>query len=146
VRAIGNLFWFFLGGLLLGLGWFLAGIVMVCTIVGIPWARACFVMGGFALWPFGREAIDRAEFTGQPDVGTGALGTLGNIVWFLFAGLWLAIGHAVSALLSAVTIIGIPFAVQHMKLAAISLAPIGKVVVTVEEANAARARNAHRPR
>lgn len=146
MRAIGNLFWFFLGGLLLGLGWFLAGIVMVCTIVGIPWARACFVMGGFALWPFGREAIDRAEFTGQPDVGTGALGTLGNIVWFLFAGLWLAIGHAVSALLSAVTIIGIPFAVQHMKLAAISLAPIGKVVVTVEEANAALARNAHRPR
>ena len=146
MRALGNLIWFFLGGLFLGLGWFIAGVVMLCTIVGIPWARACFVMGGFALWPFGREAIDRQELTGVADAGTGALGVVGNVVWFLLVGVWLAIGHVVSAVACAVTIIGIPFAVQHMKLAAISLAPIGKVVVTVEEAAAARARKAfYRP-
>jgi len=141
MRTLGNLLWFILGGLFLGLGWYLAGVLMICTIVGIPWARACFVMGGFALWPFGREAIDRRQLTGQADVGTGALGVVGNVLWFLLAGLWLAIGHLVSAVACFVTIIGIPFALQHLKLAGISLAPIGKVVVTAEEAIAARARN-----
>ncbi|MFO0624634.1 MAG: YccF domain-containing protein [Polyangiales bacterium] len=142
MRTLGNLLWLLFGGLFLGLGWFLAGVVMVCTIVGIPWARACFVMGGLALWPFGREAVDRRAFTGQADVGTGALGTLGNVVWFLLAGIWLALGHALSALLCALTIVGIPFALQHVKLASISLAPIGKLVVTTAEADAARARGA----
>lgn len=141
MRTLGNLLWFILGGLFLGLGWYLAGVLMICTIVGIPWARACFVMGGFALWPFGREAIDRRQLTGQADAGTGALGVVGNVLWFLLAGLWLAIGHLVSAVACFVTIIGIPFALQHLKLAGISLAPIGKVVVTAEEAVAARARN-----
>jgi len=141
MRTLGNLLWFILGGLFLGLGWYLAGVLMICTIVGIPWARACFVMGGFALWPFGREAIDRRQLTGQADVGTGALGVVGNVLWFLLAGLWLAIGHLVSAVACFVTIIGIPFALQHLKLAGISLAPIGKVVVTAEEAIAARTRN-----
>lgn len=141
MRTLGNLLWFILGGLFLGLGWYLAGVLMICTIVGIPWARACFVMGGFALWPFGREAIDRRQLTGQADAGTGALGVVGNVLWFVLAGLWLAIGHLVSAVACFVTIIGIPFALQHLKLAGISLAPIGKVVVTAEEAIAARARN-----
>lgn len=141
MRTLGNLLWFILGGLFLGLGWYLAGVLMICTIVGIPWARACFVMGGFALWPFGREAIDRRQLTGQADAGTGALGVVGNVLWFLLAGLWLAIGHLASAVACFVTIIGIPFALQHLKLAGISLAPIGKVVVTAEEAIAARARN-----
>ncbi len=141
MRTLGNLLWFILGGLFLGLGWYIAGVLMICTIVGIPWARACFVMGGFALWPFGREAIDRRQLTGQADAGTGALGVVGNVLWFVLAGLWLAIGHLVSAVACFVTIIGIPFALQHLKLAGISLAPIGKVVVTAEEAIAARARN-----
>jgi len=141
MRTLGNLLWFILGGLFLGLGWYLAGVLMICTIVGIPWARACFVMGGFALWPFGREAIDRRQLTGQADAGTGALGVIGNVLWFVLAGLWLAIGHLVSAVACFVSIIGIPFALQHLKLAGISLAPIGKVVVTAEEAGAARARN-----
>lgn len=142
MRALGNIFWFLLGGFFLGLGWYLAGVVMFCTIVGIPWARSCFVMGGFALWPFGREAIDRQELTGQADAGTGALGVIGNVLWFLLAGIWLAIGHLCSAVACFVTIIGIPFGLQHLKLAGISLAPVGKTIVTVEEAAAARARNA----
>lgn len=141
MRTLGNLLWFILGGLFLGLGWYIAGVLMICTIVGIPWARACFVMGGFALWPFGREAIDRRQLTGQADAGTGALGVIGNVLWFVLAGLWLAIGHVVSAVACFVSIIGIPFALQHLKLAGISLAPIGKVVVTADEAVAARARN-----
>lgn len=142
MRTLGNLLWFILGGFVLGLGWFVAGVVMAITIVGIPWARACFVIGVFAMWPFGREAIDRKELTGQDDIGTGALGALGNILWFIFAGLWLGIGHLIAAVSSFITIIGIPFGVQHLKLASLSLLPVGKTIVTSEEAAAARARNA----
>jgi uncharacterized membrane protein YccF (DUF307 family) len=142
MRTLGNLLWLLLGGLWLGLGWWLAGVLMVISIVGLPWARACFVLGNFCFLPFGREAIDRAELTGAEDLGTGALGLVGNVIWFVFAGLWLAIGHVVSACANAVTIIGIPFAIQHLKLAACALAPIGKTVVTKEEAAAARQRNA----
>lgn len=113
----------------MALGWWLAGLVAAITIVGLPWARACFVIGNFSLWPFGREARSRAEITGHGDLGTGPLGLLGNVVWFLLAGWWLAIGHLGSALACFVTIIGIPFGLQHIKLALIALAPIGLQVV-----------------
>lgn len=129
MRAIGNFFWFVLGGVLMGLGWWLVGLLAYLTIVGIPWAKACFVIGQFAFFPFGKEAINRKDLTGQSDLGTGSMGTLGNIIWFLFAGVWLAIGHLLSAFTCFVTIIGIPFGLQHLKLAAISLFPIGKTVV-----------------
>jgi uncharacterized membrane protein YccF (DUF307 family) len=72
---------------------------------------------------------DRAVVTGRGDIGTGALGVLGNVIWFLFAGLWLAIGHLVSAVVCFVTLVGIPFGIQHLKLAEIALAPIGKTIV-----------------
>jgi uncharacterized membrane protein YccF (DUF307 family) len=134
MRAIGNLLWFVLGGFLMGLGWMLAGLLMAISIVGIPWARSCFVFGEFCFFPFGREAISRDELTGREDLGTGALGLVGNVVWFLFAGWWLALGHLTSAVACAVTIIGIPFAVQHLKLAFCALAPVGKTVVTKEVA------------
>ena len=138
MSAIGNLLWFLAGGVLMGLGWWLAGVIMFCTVVGIPWGRACFVMGRFAFLPFGREAISRHELTGQRDLGTSGLGTLGNVIWFVFGGFWLAFGHAVSALLCAVTIIGIPFAIQHLKLAGLAIAPIGKTIVSKSVAEAAR--------
>ena len=76
--------------------------------------------------------IDRKELTGNGDLGTSALGLAGNIVWFIFAGIWLAIGHVISAVLNAMTIIGIPFAIQHLKLAGCALAPVGKTVVSKE--------------
>ncbi|HEX3761758.1 MAG TPA: YccF domain-containing protein [Kofleriaceae bacterium] len=142
MSAIANLIWFLFGGFWMGLGWCLAGVVMAISIVGIPWARACFVFAGFCLFPFGREAIDREELTGRPDLGTGLLGLIGNVIWFVFAGLWLAIGHVTSALLNFATIIGIPFGIQHLKLAACALAPIGKTVVPKEVAAEARRRNA----
>jgi uncharacterized membrane protein YccF (DUF307 family) len=129
MSVIGNIFWFILGGFIMGLGWWLVGLICALTIVGWPWAKACFVMGQFAFFPFGKQAVDRWTLSGSRDVGTGLLGTLGNIIWFVFAGIWLAIGHLISALCCFVTIIGIPFGLQHLKLAGIALAPIGKTIV-----------------
>lgn len=129
MSAIGNVLWFIFGGFFMGLGWWLAGLLCAITIVGIPWAKACFVIGQFAFLPFGKEAVNRAERSGTEDIGTGSLGMLGNVLWFLFAGLWLAIGHLVTALGCFITIIGIPFGFQHLKLAGLALAPIGKTIV-----------------
>lgn len=144
MRTIANLIWFVLGGVVMCLGWWLAGFVMLVSIVGIPWVRSCFMFGNFCLAPFGREAIDREELTGRGDLGTGLLGLIGNIIWFVCAGWWLALGHITSAILNFVSIIGIPFGIQHLKLAACAFAPVGKTVVTTEEAEEARLRNARR--
>jgi len=145
MRTIGNILWFIFGGFWMGLGWWLAGLVMAISIVGLPWARSCFVIGAFCFFPFGNEAIDRAELTGQHDLGTGTLGLVGNVVWFVFAGLWLAIGHVIHAIGNFVTIIGIPFGIQHLKLAWCALAPVGKTVVPAEVAAQARLRNSRSP-
>ena len=139
MRAIGNFLWFILGGALMGLAWWLVGVVAFISIVGIPWGKACFVIGQFSFFPFGKEAISRKELKQTDDIGTGALGTFGNVIWFVFAGIWLAIGHVLRALGCFVTIIGIPFGIQHLKLAGIALAPIGKTIVSNEVAAAARA-------
>ncbi len=141
MRAIGNFLWFALGGVVMGLAWWIAGLLAYLSVVGIPWGKACFVIGQFTFFPFGKEAISRKELTQKDDIGTGSLGTLGNIIWFIFAGVWLAIGHVSSALLNFITIIGIPFGIQHLKLAGIALAPIGKTVVSREVAAAARKAN-----
>jgi uncharacterized membrane protein YccF (DUF307 family) len=142
MRSIGNFLWFVLGGVFMGLGWWLAGLVAFISIVGIPWGRACFVIGNFTFFPFGREAISRKELTHEEDLGTGPWGLVGNIVWFVLAGVWLAIGHVISAVVCFCTIIGIPFAIQHLKLAGIALAPVGKTIVSKEVAAAAREANA----
>lgn len=142
MRTIANLIWFLFGGFWMGLGWWLVGLVMLVSIVGIPWARSCFVFGTFCFVPFGREAIDRKELTGRDDMGTGVLGLIGNVIWFVFGGIWLALGHVLSALVNFATIIGIPFGIQHLKLAACALAPVGKTVVLKEVAAEARRRNA----
>ena len=139
---IGNILWFFFGGAIMGLGWWLAGLVAFLSIVGIPWGKACFVIGQFAFFPFGKEAVSRRDLSQRDDIGTGALGLVGNIVWFLLAGFWLAIGHIVSAVACFVTIIGIPFGIQHLNLAAIALAPIGKTIVDKELAAAVRGEGA----
>lgn len=129
LRFLGNLLWLIFGGLLMGLAWWLIGLVAFITIIGIPWGRSCFVIGQFTFLPFGREAVSRSVITGKEDLGTGALGLLGNIIWFILAGFWLAVGHITLALALFITIIGIPFALQHLKLAVLTLAPVGKVVV-----------------
>ena len=131
LRFLLNVLWFVLGGVVMGLGWWLAGLVAAITIVGLPWARACFVIGNYSFLPFGNEAVSRRELTGRNDFGTGPFGVVGNVIWFLLAGWWLAIGHLSSALACFVTIIGIPFGIQHIKLALIALAPVGMQVVPV---------------
>ncbi|EGR0605976.1 YccF domain-containing protein [Vibrio cholerae] len=140
LRTLGNIIWFLCGGIVMGLAWWLVGVLAFISIIGIPWGRACFVIGNFSFWPFGYEAISRDELTDQTDIGTSGFGVLGNIIWFILAGFWLAVGHILSAVACFITIIGIPFALQHLKLAVISLAPIGKAVVPIEEAARARYR------
>jgi uncharacterized membrane protein YccF (DUF307 family) len=125
-----NILWFVLGGgFFAGFAWLIAGLLMIITIVGIPWARSAFAIASFSFWPFGRVAVDRRQLTGRDDIGTGSLGVIGNIIWFLLAGWWLALAHLMAAVALAVTIIGIPFAFQHVKLAILAAAPIGQEIV-----------------
>jgi uncharacterized membrane protein YccF (DUF307 family) len=118
-----------MGGFIMGLAWWLVGLLCFISIIGIPFGRACFVIGELAFWPFGQETVNRKHISGQEDIGTGTLGLVGNVIWFLCFGIWLAIGHLVHALACFVTIIGIPFALQHLKLALLSLTPIGQTVI-----------------
>ena len=115
-----NILWFIFGGVFAGLAWLLAGVILAITVIGLPWTPAAFRIAGFSYWPFGRIVVDR-------DPGAGSL--LLNVLWFVLAGWWLAIGHLTIALAQLISIIGIPFALQHVKLALIALAPIGKSVV-----------------
>jgi uncharacterized membrane protein YccF (DUF307 family) len=124
-----NLLWIVFGGLWMALGWVVAAVIMAITVIGLPWARAAFNIASYTLLPFGRKAVSRAEHLGTHDIGTGPFGLLGNIVWLVLAGWWLALGHLLTAVLLAVTIIGIPFAWAHFKLAGIALWPIGKMIV-----------------
>ena len=128
-----NLLWIFFGGLWMAVGWLIGALIMAVTIVGIPWARAAFNIASYTLLPFGRKAVSRAEYLGEDDFGTGPFGFLGNIVWLVLAGWWLALGHLITAILLAVTIIGIPFAWAHLKLAGLALWPIGKMIVEVDD-------------
>jgi uncharacterized membrane protein YccF (DUF307 family) len=127
-----NLLWLVCGGVWMAFAWIVAAVIMAITIVGIPWARAAFNIASYTLLPFGRKAVSRADYLGDGDIGTGSFGFLGNIIWLVLAGWWLALSHLVTAILLAVTIIGIPFAWAHLKLAGIALWPIGKMIVDAD--------------
>ncbi|WP_207461899.1 YccF domain-containing protein [Azospirillum sp. SYSU D00513] len=133
-----NILWVVSGGIWMAAAWLIAAVLMVVTIIGIPWARAAFTIAWYTLLPFGQTAVRRDEFRGREDIGTGALGWLGNLVWFLVAGIWLALGHAITALGLALTIIGLPFAWAHLKLAGLALWPIGTEIVSQDEIEARR--------
>jgi uncharacterized membrane protein YccF (DUF307 family) len=133
LRLLLNVLWIIFGGLWMAAGWLLAALIMAITIVGLPWTRAAFNMAAYALVPFGHKAVSRAEWTGRADLGTGPLGMLGNIIWLVLAGWWLALAHLITAIGLAITIIGIPFAWAHLKLAGIALWPIGKMIVPAED-------------
>ena len=120
-----NVLWIIFGGLEMAVAWFIAAIIMAITIVGLPWTRAAFNIGVYTLLPFGQTAISRAEYSGTEDAGTGLLGFIGNLIWLVLAGWWLALGHLIIAILFAITLVGIPFAWAHLKLAGIALWPIG---------------------
>lgn len=124
MRLLGNIIWLLFGGLVTGIGWWVAGLLAAITIIGIPFAIAAFRIGAFSFWPFGREIVDRPE----GEAGK-LIVLLGNIIWILLGGIWLALAHLFFALLLGITIIGISFALQHLKLAHLSLTPYGKMIV-----------------
>ena len=121
MKTLLNLIWLVLSGFWLFLGYLLAGVVMCVLIVTIPWGIASFRIGAYALWPFGREVVSKPT--------SGAWSFLGNVVWVILAGWWLALAHIVSGLLLCVTIIGIPLGIANFKLVPVSLAPLGKEIV-----------------
>jgi uncharacterized membrane protein YccF (DUF307 family) len=120
VRTLLNILWFVLGGWVSGTLWLIAGLLLAITVVGLPWTPAAFRIAGFSYWPFGRVVVERDR---------GAVSLLLNVLWFVLAGWWLALQHLVLAFGLAITVIGIPFAWQHIKLAGLALIPVGKDVV-----------------
>lgn len=136
-----NLLWFiFGGGFLAALGWVVAGVMLAVTIVGLPFAVAAFRIAGFAAFPFGADLVDVELLGEQPFFGT----TLLNVIWIVFAGLWLALFHLTAALACFASLVGIPFGLAHLKLAGICFAPLGKRAVPSSVADAARQRYAMR--
>lgn len=121
MRLLLNIIWFIFGGFWLALGYALVGLLFFILIVTIPLGVASFRMASYALWPFGRAVVS------QPDAGTGS--ALLNVVWIILAGWWLALGHIVTAVAQAITIIGIPLAIANLKMIPITLVPFGKEIV-----------------
>ncbi|GEL19796.1 YccF domain-containing protein [Pseudonocardia asaccharolytica] len=123
MRTVLNVIWLVLCGIWMALGYVLAGIICCLLIITIPFGIASFRMADFALWPFGRRLVKR------PDAG--APSVIGNVIWIIFAGWWLALAHLTTAIAMAVTIIGIPLAVANIKLIPVSLVPLGRVIVPI---------------
>ena len=129
MRLLLNLVWLVLAGFWLFLGYAVAALICFVLIVTIPFGVASLRMGLYALWPFGRAVIP------QPDKGTGS--TLGNILWFVLCGWWLALGHLLTGVVLCLTIIGIPLGLANFRLLTVSLRPFGRQIVTSEQAAAA---------
>jgi uncharacterized membrane protein YccF (DUF307 family) len=121
VRTILNVLWLVLAGLWMAIGYVIAGVVCCILIITIPFGIASFRIAGYALWPFGRSAVRRAD--------AGVASALGNVIWLLFAGIWLALGHLATGILLCCTIIGIPLGVASFKMVPISLLPLGREIV-----------------
>ena len=119
MRFLGNIIWLICGGVIGCVLWFLAGVLLALTIVGMPFAVQCFKISGFVLWPFGRT-VNTGNF--------GLMGLLGNILWIVIFGIELCIIHLIMGLILCLTIIGIPFGKQHFKLAKLSLVPFGSQI------------------
>lgn len=128
MRTVLNVIWLVLCGLWLAIGYAVAGVICCILIVTIPFGLASFRIANYALWPFGRDLVRR------PDAG--APSAIGNVIWFIFAGWWLALGHLATAIALAITIIGIPLALANLKLIPVSLMPLGKEIVPVGSARA----------
>ncbi|MGI5503261.1 YccF domain-containing protein [Lentzea sp. CA-135723] len=121
MRLILNVIWLVLAGFWMAVGYAVAGIICCILIITIPWGIASFRIANYALWPFGREVVDK------PGAGAGSL--LGNIIWIVVAGFWLAIGHIVTGIALCITIIGIPLGIANFKLVKVSLVPLGKEII-----------------
>ncbi|MDP3712173.1 MAG: YccF domain-containing protein [Mycobacteriales bacterium] len=121
MKTIGNVLWFLLAGIWLALGYAIAAFVMTILVVTAPFGIASWRLATYVIWPFGRRVVKSPR--------AGAASTLGNILWFFLAGLWIALGHIVSGLLLCLTVIGIPFGIVAFRLSVLALAPLGKEVV-----------------
>lgn len=130
MRTLLNLIWLVLAGFWLAVGYVIAGIICCILIITIPFGIASFRIAGYALWPFGRTVVDRRS--------AGAGSVIGNVIWLIFAGWWLALGHLVTGIALFVTIIGIPLALANFKMIPISLLPLGKDIVPSDQAFAPR--------
>jgi uncharacterized membrane protein YccF (DUF307 family) len=126
MRVLLNLIWLVFGGLVLAFGYAVVALVMFVLIITIPFGIASARIALFCLWPFGRTIVRR------PDAGAGS--TIGNIIWFLLAGWWLAIGHVITGVLMCLTIIGIPLGLANFKLIPVSLTPFGREIVDIDQA------------
>ncbi len=120
MRLVLNVLWLIFGGLLLALGYAIAGVICCVLIITIPFGIASFRMASYALWPFGRELV------AKPGAGVGS--AIGNVIWFIVAGWWLALGHILTAIGQFATIIGIPLGVANLKLVPVSLFPLGREI------------------
>lgn len=124
VRLILNIIWLVFAGLWMALGYGLAGVLLTVTIIGIPFGIASFRMASFTLWPFGRRLVD--------DPAAGVMSLIGNILWLLLAGWWLALGHILGGVAMCLTIIGIPLGIASFKLVPVSLMPLGKRIIDAD--------------
>lgn len=119
MKTIGNILWVIFGGIFIAIEYFIASILLFITIIGIPFGLQTLKLAGLALWPFGKE-ITRKENS------SGFLSTIMNIIWFFIGGIWISLTHLVFAVIFFITIIGIPFGMQHLKLAGLALTPFGR--------------------
>lgn len=125
MRTLLNIIWLIFSGFWLFLGWMLAGVIMCILIITIPFGLQAFKIGMFSLWPFGRTVVKKDT--------AGAMSVIGNVLWLIFAGWWLAIGYIVTAAALAITIIGIPLAIGNIKLIPVALWPFGREIVETDE-------------
>ena len=126
MKLLGNVIWVLFGGFFLALGYLLSGLILCCTIIGIPFGWQIIRLAGFALWPFGREVRYKQQTAGCLNTGM-------NILWILIGGIWLALDHIILGVIFFITIIGIPFGKQHFKLASIAFTPFGREIVSSEK-------------
>lgn len=124
MSILGNILWIILGGgILICLEYIISGLLLCLTIIGIPFGVQCIKLAFLGLVPFGKEIVDKESYTG-------CLSVFMNVLWILLGGIWIALTHVIFAVLCAITIIGLPFAKQHIKLAALALTPFGRAIVT----------------
>jgi len=124
MNLVGNLVWLIFGGIIIAIEYFIGSIILMITIIGIPFGIQTLKMASLSLWPFGRDTRVHVR-------SGGCLYILMNVLWLLTGGLWIAATHAIFGILLCITIIGIPFGLQHFKLTAIALSPFGRDIVNV---------------
>ena len=122
MNVLGNIIWFVFGGLFIALEYLVLGLLFFLTIIGIPFGIQCMKMVGLALWPFGKEVVNK------PNQKSGCVYPVLTIVWILIGGIWICVEHLLLGVLFAITVVGIPFAIQHFKLAGLAIVPFGKEI------------------